>query len=164
MKTSEKMIAALLEHVEPNSTVLEPSAGTGDVIRELLKKTKKVTAFELNPTKFLNLSISFGEHIDAYQMDFLNVEVEDGEKKYDHVVAVPPYKDNVDCQHIMKMYECAKEGGTVITFTLPTWITGMYTNQRKFREWLADKDYTMKIFEEPESYLGCPKMLLIIRK
>ncbi len=164
MQTSIEMRMELLSHVKEGSYVLEPSAGRGYIAVELHKKGCKVDCIELNKENYwyldtMNRNRWFNE---VYNKDFLKLEPA-FIPKYDYVVAVPPYKDNVDCEHIMHMYDCVKVGGKVISFTLPTWVTGMYSNQIAFRKWLADKKYTIKFFED-ESYVSCPKMLLIIEK
>lgn len=161
MNTSLAMINELLSHVNEGSYVLEPSAGDGSIaIRLSVNKKCKVDCIELNEYK-ANVLRRCG--FDTLHGDFLKQKIFD-KQVYDHAVAVPPYKDNVDCQHIIAMYDCVKPGGTVIAFTLPTWVTGMYSNQIAFRKWLSNKNYVIKIFEDEESYVSCPKMLLIIKK
>lgn len=163
METSIAMIDELMKHVMPESYVLEPSAGLGGIAMRLkLQKKCKVDCIELNKenSDILTQSKMFDNVIHG---DFLKQKIFDKEI-YDHIVAVPPYKNNIDCQHIMAMYDCVKPGGTVISFTLPTWVTGMYFNQVTFRKWLSNKNYSIKFFEDEDSYVACPKMLLIIKK
>lgn len=158
METSKEMILNLISQVTLGSTVLEPSAGIGKIVAALLHKRCKVHACELNASNvevLKNYPINY-----LWHGDFLKVTPYE---IYDFVVAVPPYKDNIDCQHIMKMYDCVKKGGKVISYTLPTWITGMYSNQIAFRKWLSDKNFTIK-FHEDKSYVACPKMIITITK
>lgn len=166
METSKEMINELLSYVDSGSFCLEPSAGKGAVAIALKhKKDCKVDVCELSAECLKILQKHSHLYNDIYHGNFLGwINNTIVENKYDFVVAVPPYKDNCDCEHIMTMYHCVKKGGKVITFTLPYWVTGFYSNQVKFREWLSDKKYTMKLFNDDQSYLGCPKMLLIIEK
>jgi hypothetical protein len=164
MQTSQKMIASILDYVEEGSLVLEPSAGYGHLAAAAhVIKRCTVDCIELHDKCIENLLTyqQSGSIRDVTKADFLLYP-----KKaiYDHVIAVPPYKDNIDCQHIIKMYDFVREEGTIISFTLPHWVTGFYTNQVEFRQWLSDKDYEIKIFDDDESYLSCPKMLLVVRK
>lgn len=164
MNTSDKMIEELLKYVTPNSYVLEPSAGKGDLALALHHHGCVVDCIELNKKNYDFLKQVEGHNFnEVFHGDFLKLPIFYKEE-YDYVVAVPPYRDNVDCQHIMSMYDIIKPNGAVITFTLPTWITGMYSNQIEFRKWLLHKNYELKLFPDEESYLSCPKMLLIIRK
>jgi hypothetical protein len=163
MNTSTKMTDELLSHVSENSFVLEPSAGQGDIAARLVKEKKcKVDCVELNSS---NISILINSHLynNVYHGDFLKQTFFDKEI-YDFVVAVPPYKNNIDCQHIMAMYDVVRIGGIVLSYTLPYWTTGMYDNQKNFRKWLESKDVRIKFFEDEDSYVGCPKALLIIKK
>lgn len=165
MHTTLKMIKELLSYVPYGSTVLEPSAGLGDIAKRLVKeKGCIVDCVELNERNALLLSstILYNKVVHG---DFLKVCDTLPKETYDCVIAVPPYKNNVDCEHIMKMYEVVRTGGKVITFTLPMWVSGTYTNQVNFRKWLKDKYVTkIKFFEDKESYVNCPKALLIIQK
>lgn len=52
----------------------------------------------------------------------------------------------------MKMYECVKPGGRVISIMSPYWITGNSNIQIKFREWLQDKSYTITMLPD-NSYM-----------
>ncbi len=163
METSKEMIDELLSYVDESSFVLEPSAGAGDVAFALSnRKNCIVDCVELNEDNFNYLQAHRAALNNVWHKNFLTQFHRPD--MYDAVVAVPPYKDNIDCEHIMHMYEQVKNGGKVVTFTLPYWVTGNFTVQKRFRKWLSDKDYTMKLFEDDKSYLACPKMLLIIRK
>lgn len=156
----------LVAYVHDESYVLEPSAGTGDLAVKLVALRKcKVDCIELNKLMFKTLEGLKKKGIvnRIWNGDFRIVGSILGET-YDAVVAVPPYVDNTDCDHIRMMYECIKVGGKVIAFTLPYWVTGFYTNQIQFRKWLSTKKYTIRLFEDDQSYLSCPKMLLIIEK
>lgn len=82
-------------------------------------------------------------------------------QRYDYVVAVPPYRDNIDVAHIQHMLHCVKKGGKVITLTLPYWATGFHSMQRDFRMWLNNHKYTIEFIED-ESYVACPKAILVI--
>lgn len=163
MDTSNKMIDEILLYVTKGSYVLEPSAGGGKLACQLIEqKGCKVDCVELNSdcSRFLESTGFFNKviHGDFLKQTFFDKEV------YDFVVAVPPYKNNIDCQHIMAMYDVVKPGGKVLSFTLPYWVTGIHENQVQFRKWLSDKDFKIKFFEDDKSYVSCPKALLIIRK
>ena len=96
--------------------------------------------------------------------DFLRNENRSWES-YDRVIAVPPYRDQIDTTHIMSMYSALKTGGILSTLTLPTWTTGIFTIQREFRGWLTDLNHQLFILPDfGESYFNVPVAHLVIRK
>lgn len=144
-------------------SLLEPSAGPGLLTSSIANNTDfTIDCVELNSNNVRSLlSLRKQGHIrHIIHADFLSITPEE---VYDYVTAVPPYKDNIDCQHIIHMYEFLKPGGTLISFTLPLWVAGIYENQRQFREWLGDKNFKIEFLED-ESYASCPKMLIVIKK
>lgn len=160
METSLKLITLILEQCEPGKVTLEPSAGYGTLSERLVTDWNcTVDVVELNKDR-ANVLRSQELYRSVYISDFLNLNLD---RRYDQIAAVPPYKDNVDCQHIMKMFRLLNPGGKLISLTLPLWVTGVYSNQIEFRRWLSDKDYSIKLIEDT-SYVSCPKMLLIVRK
>ena len=65
------------------------------------------------------------------------------------------------------MYGLLKIGGILVSLTSPLWITNNEEHQVKFREWLADKDYSMKMLPENsyiEDYKSVPTMMIKIYK
>lgn len=67
---------------------------------------------------------------------------------YDRVIGAPNFKDNIDCAHVMKMYECIKLGGRVVSIMSPRWMTEDSELQVEFREWLQDKKYTITMLPD----------------
>ena len=52
----------------------------------------------------------------------------------------------------MKMYECIKPDGIVVSIMSPYWITGDSELQVKFRTWLKDKNYSITMLPD-NSYM-----------
>lgn len=151
----------MMEYVTPYSKVLEPSAGIGKIVSRLLFDKKcTVTAVELNKALCNALNRFKHEDLTVINENFLTHTIT---PTYDYVVAVPPYKFGIDAQHIMRMYEFLIPNGKLISYTLPHWVTGITKEQIQFREWLAGKNAKID-FVEDNSYVGCPKMLLVIQK
>lgn len=165
VETSNFLITLLLHKLlfDKRGKVLEPSAGDGKLAEALRKTGHTVECVELNHAL---AGILQTKGFTTYNCDFLNENLLlFPPKDYDYVVAVPPYKDNVDCLHIMKMYEHVRTGGRVISLTLPHWTTGFFQVQRDFRKWLSDKKHYMEIIvDEEKSYFDCPKAILVIEK
>lgn len=150
-------------NINDNSLILEPSAGSGNLVEGILRKNKNVTIHcaELNK-ELRNTLIDKGFVVIGN--DFLNINPN---PIYDYVIACPTYKNNVDIIHIMHMFDFLKNGGTLISLTYPLWIMNNGENQTKFRKWLEDKNYTMKMLIDNsfvENYKTQPSIKLIIKK
>jgi len=86
---------------------------------------------------------------------------------YDRIIGAPTFKDNIDCAHVMKMYECVKSGGRVVSIMSPQWMTGDSELQVKFREWLQDKSYTITMLPDNsyvENGITVPTILINLEK
>lgn len=97
---------------------------------------KRVDCVELNARRRLDL-LDKGHNVVGFDfMLFTPTE------RYDRIVAAPTFKDNIDCKHIMRMYDiCLKPGGRMSSLSSPYWMTGESDLQKEFRSWLVGKDY-----------------------
>ena len=175
MKTSRKTPKWLVDkmwdivnlHIYPftgNSTlkVLEPSAGVGDLILYKLSNLLfKFTCVELNKEKIdeLNKICHNNIHGDFMKLNF--------EEKFDIIIAAPPFNNNVDVEHIQKMYTLLADDGIIVTLTSPYWMTNNEPHQIAFREWLKDKNQTFEMLPDMtfvEKGKTVPTGILIIKK
>lgn len=157
--TITRIIAAIGGKKISGALTLEPSAGQGKLAEVLRNHGAKVHVCELN---IENIDVLINKGFPHVARDFLEYKPD---LLYDLIVAVPPYKDNIDCFHIQKMYSHLKKGGRLVSLTLPHWITGMFTVQRKFRRFLLAKKYKLELLPDTdESYLSAPKMIIVIDK
>lgn len=159
MKLVEK--AALTDYLD----LLEPSAGTGNIIDCIVENYTfaglGIDCVELNKEKFMALK---SKGYRSYNADFL---VWNNDKKYDRIIACPPFKGNCDILHIRKMYDLLKPKGIVVTLTSPLWILNNEPLQVEFREWLKDKNYSMEMLPDNsfvEKDKTVPTMILKIYK
>jgi hypothetical protein len=86
---------------------------------------------------------------------------------YDRVIGAPNFRDNIDCAHVMKMYECVKPGGRVVSIMSPRWMTESSELQARFREWLQDKKYTITMLPDNsyvEDGITVPTILINLEK
>lgn len=138
--TSNKLVYNPLKDYE----ILEPSAGVGflaNYIKHFFKErvfhsdSKKliIDCIELNKEKYDTLVKDFPTAIHG---DFLSLDIK---KQYDLIIAAPPFKGNIDLEHIMKMYDLLKNGGELVSLTSPYWFTNNEPLQIKFRDFLKDK-------------------------
>lgn len=163
----KEMIPFIDEKLTINSTILEPSAGSGNLVKGILFLTGKEIfknsfyCVELNQEK---LQILRESGFDARLGDFLSLNLH---KQFDMVVACPPFKNNVDVLHIAKMYKDLKKGGRIVTLTSPKWITGNEDHQSDFRQFLNDKNYFIKMLPDysfVEKHKTIPTAILVIDK
>ena len=164
-KTRQMVIDQMLGGIEiPDmSLILEPSAGSGDLVEGIYNHNSNVIVdcIELNK-EMRDKLISEGYNVVG--SDFFAF---DTDKKYDFVIACPTYKNNIDVEHIMCMYEHLKVGGMLISLTHPDWTTHNSARQVNFRNWLANKEYSMKMLVDNsfiENYETQPSMVIKIIK
>jgi 16S rRNA A1518/A1519 N6-dimethyltransferase RsmA/KsgA/DIM1 with predicted DNA glycosylase/AP lyase activity len=90
--------------------VLEPSCGDGAIVNFLVQRRyDNITAVELNKDK-INIVKEKYPDVNCIHGDFMNIQFTE---KFDLIRAMPPFKDNIDLVHIMKMYDLLKDGGEI---------------------------------------------------
>lgn len=72
--------------------------------------------------------------------------------KYDAIIAAPNFRNNIDCDHVKKMYDHLKPGGRVVSIMSPAWMSGVTERQVSFRSWLSDKTYHIEMLPD-NSYM-----------
>ena len=102
---AEQMIG--LAEIETLHRVLEPSAGTGNLLKAMPYEPKKV-AIEIdhdNAEKLKGLA-------EVHECDFLNCNGDLG--TFDRIVMNPPFKNGVDIKHINHALSYLKPGGRLV--------------------------------------------------
>ena len=137
--TPKAVVDLLIEKAEifDGMIVLEPSAGQGAIVEEILKITICPAMIELMPENVKVLNRKYGT--DLKPIDFLNVKPR-GHIKYDRIVANPPFTKNQDIDHVLHMYEFLEERGLLVSVMGKSWINGSQKKQIAFREWLDSVD------------------------
>ncbi|MNW66198.1 hypothetical protein D3C74_446450 [compost metagenome] len=59
----------------------------------------------------------------------------------------PPFEKGKDVDHVLKAYECLKDGGKLIAIMSPHWTFASDSKSIHFRNWLNDKGYYEKLPE-----------------
>jgi len=125
--------------------VLEPSAGVGNLIKALLNRcdTAKIACYELQEINHMFLNKL---NCNILGKDFL-VDSVDNDKKYDLIIANPPFSKNADIIHIKRMYEMLKEGGQIVSLMSTGWYERKGTKvQQQFKEFIKNKS-TIKLID-----------------
>jgi type I restriction-modification system DNA methylase subunit len=97
--------------LKPSHSLLEPSAGDGQLIRACRRVCagKKVDYYELD-TK-----VSFRLFVDTTDSVFRgNDFMEDGVPMYDRIIANPPFENDVWSKHLKKMYDSLAPTGILV--------------------------------------------------
>lgn len=128
--------------IEPLDNILEPSAGQGAIVDEILEKCTNVNHvfvcekmpinLDILKTKYKNKRVSF---LSLEDNDFLNHP--EGGMLYDKIIANPPFAKNQDIDHVQKMYGLLAEGGRMVVITSKHWELSNNNKEKSFRQWLG---------------------------
>jgi phospholipid N-methyltransferase len=105
-----RMVEELGQALHAGGPILEPSAGTGNLIRAILDAAPfaSVHAIELSPSLAGRLSAE-----NVRQGDFLGfAPMLKG--SYSAVIMNPPFKDAADIAHIQAAFDCLERGGRLV--------------------------------------------------
>ena len=115
-------------------TVLEPSAGHGALIDQMLTYDGvEIEAIELNPEFVEHLYEKYGERIGLRDGDFL--QLMSPESYYDRIIMNPPFTKLQWLKHIEHAYKFLKPGGKLVAIT-PNSLTN-----KKFQDFALDKKW-----------------------
>lgn len=109
---AERMVE--LAEIEPGMIVLEPSAGTGAIVKAVIDAVDtEIVAYEINRDLTSHLSRTFPCYrLQARCQDFL--EVTEGMGQFDRVVMNPPFENAVDVKHIRHAMKMLRPGGILV--------------------------------------------------
>jgi len=124
--------------VRAGMTVLEPSAGTGVIMREIVAVDACAVGVEVNPS--LHRALEVPGFI-TQCCDFM--EYEGG--PIDRVVRNPPFEKGQDAAHVRRAFGMLKEGGRLVAVMSPGPFFRGFLADVAFREWFYDAGGT---FEE----------------
>lgn len=129
--TPKTVIGKMLDRakIEPGMSVLEPSAGKGDILDALKSRHPEAQAKALEISGDLRAVIEGKGHTVAGE-DFL----EHGEK-YDRVIGNPPFENHQDIDHLRHAYSLLKPGGRVVFVMSSGPFFREQNKDREFREW-----------------------------
>jgi protein-L-isoaspartate O-methyltransferase len=106
-----------LADIAPGARVLEPSAGTGNILREIGTAPAEIMAVEINATlaqKLLDLRLSgVLPNLRICRADFLTSNGDLG-GPFDRVVMNPPFERGDDIKHIRHALTMLKPGGRLV--------------------------------------------------
>jgi phospholipid N-methyltransferase len=118
--TPPEICAQMIEHaeIEPEQSILEPSAGTGNIIKAILAESTDVhlDCVEIN-YDLCQILKNYLEPSNVYHGDFLETSAPfcpDTEKGYDRIIMNPPFENGSDIKHIRHAMTFLKPGGRLV--------------------------------------------------
>ncbi len=128
---------AELSWLAEGETALEPSAGMGRIVRQLLACNARVEAVEIDPTNCATLRQMFGGDCIVNATSF-EAWCDRGHEQFAAVVMNPPFADNRDIGHIRAAWDYVAPGGRLVAICSE----GPFFRQDKaaveFRRWLEE--------------------------
>jgi len=136
--TPENLIDEMivLGGIDPSHSVLEPSAGKGDMVDILNKHgITNIDCIEIchSLKKILEL-----KGCNLVGSDFL----EFNDKKYDRIIMNPPFENLQDIDHIRHAYNTLNEGGVLVSVMSASPFFNGRKKGEEFRAWIASLDAT----------------------
>jgi hypothetical protein len=142
-------------------SVLEPSAGRGDLAKRIRQVTENVTVLELHEP-FRNELRASGLFTVLDEADFLQHAA-----SYDRIIMNPPFSKLQDQAHIRHAYNLLRSGGLVVAVSTPGWQYRQDAKSRAFKAWTEETG--AEVEEMPEGSFSASgtnvrTLLLRIRK
>ena len=121
-------------YVRPGCRVLEPSAGTGNMVRHLLAKGATVDAVEIDPDRVRALEAIEDARLTVHPGNFLTMPAR---PEYDFVVMNPPFYGTHWMEHVTHAFQFLKPGGKLVAVLPVTAETGESAKHETFRTWVT---------------------------
>lgn len=114
-------------------SILEPSAGDGAIVREIINITHQSSIYGYELMELNCQKLSLIPEFVLLGNDFL----ESDDRKFDRIIANPPFSKNQDVTHILKMYDKLAENGVLVSVASQSWLIGKNGAAAKFKEFLS---------------------------
>ena len=122
-----------LADIQPGMSVLEPSAGKGDLADMARAAGGKVDVVELSTT--LHPILAAKGH-NLVGTDFDTFQAPPG--GYDRIIMNPPFSNRLDAAHVMRAFDMLAPGGRLVAITGEGVHFGADAKARAFRDWLDE--------------------------
>jgi phospholipid N-methyltransferase len=127
--------------IRKHMMILEPSAGEGAIIDAILETNVYCDVYYCEKSKdsqkVLSEKYKYHDHVNDLAIegdDFLNMDLP---LHYDCVIANPPFTNNQDIDHVLKMWESIDYRGRIVTIMSTHWQLSSNKKEKEFREWLS---------------------------
>lgn len=140
--TPNKIVLQMLNEIDilKNDKILEPSAGQGAIISELLKYVEKVSYCEFEDINKQIIERKFTNKVKFLEKDFLKLD----NVKFDKIFANPPFSKSQDITHIQHMYELLNDNGVLVSLSGTSWKNKNDKKSINFKEWINSKKHSIE--------------------
>lgn len=123
--------------IESHHSILEPSAGTGSLIRSLYPRSgARISLVEIDAKRADRLRQDFPE-AHFYQENFLSMDPEAGPLgKFDRILMNPPFSKRADIHHILHASKFLVPGGRLVSISSSSVLFREDCLGREFREFV----------------------------
>lgn len=158
-----RKLAMCLGDIEPTHRILEPSAGRGALIKAVLEEwpEQTVDCYELMEDNREALTNIPNARLLGY--DFLEAEV----GMYDKIIANPPFANNQDIKHVMKMWEHLADGGQMAVIMSCHWRFANDKQSKEFRTFVESVEHNITVIPKgtfKSSGTDVESIMLVLRK
>jgi len=102
-----------LADIQPQHSVLEPSAGTGSLLKAIHPKAPlSVAAIEIDQQLTRALTAQF-PYTKVFGHDFLEYN-RSGYTRFDRIIMNPPFENGADVKHVLHAWNMLAEGGVLV--------------------------------------------------
>lgn len=123
----ELMINMLNRKIKYNySTILDPSAGKGDIVHKILQKSSPGTTVDCIEKDLDLQSTLLGKGYHVVHDDFLTFSTK---KRYDLIMMNPPFSQG--CLHLLKALKMQRRGGEIVCVLNAETIKNPYSKERQ---------------------------------
>lgn len=100
-----------LANIDQSHSILEPSAGKGNIVKAILKRIPNARI------AFCEIHKPFQDEVAALGADFITDDflTIDKKAKFDRIVANPPFNKQLDIKHVNAMLDVLKPGGILVS-------------------------------------------------
>ena len=160
--TVEKLVE--MADIEPGMTVLEPSAGKGNMCDVIRDKVPDVKLTCIEPVQTLRQILEYKGH-ELVGTDFMEWE---GEAP-DRICQNPPFENGQDVAHVRHAYAMLKPGGRLVSIMGEHSFFADDAVSRDFREWLVARDAEVEklpagSFKSSERPTGVNTRVIVVDK
>lgn len=134
--TPSSVVEAMLDYaeIEPGETVLEPSAGKGNIADLIAERSPAASLSTVEQQGRLREILELKGH-NLVAVDFMEHSGE-----YDKVVMNPPFENGQDIEHVRRAYDMLKPGGRVVAIMSEGAFFRGDNKSQQFRAWLDEHD------------------------
>lgn len=141
-------------YIREGHRVLEPSAGTGNMVRHILAQGAQVDAIEIDPERVRALWSIHNPRLKVQPGNFLTMPAT---PEYDFVLMNPPFYGTHWMEHVIHAFDFLKPGGKLVAVLPVTAETGDSKKHETFRSWVQNHSRQPRLpFTDlpPESFVS----------